>query len=94
MRGVRLFHASVRRLILNDPAMHWDADELGMPVNQEDLLGTLIVFSLVVIDALEKFGVDVRSEKGKAAARRVRPFLARGRLPHGDRLRRGSGTLT
>ena len=37
-----------------------------MPVNQEDLLGTLIVFSLVVIDALEEFGVDVRSEKGKA----------------------------
>ena len=46
--------------------MHWDADELGVPVNQEDLLGTLIVFSLVVIDALEELGVDVRSEKGKA----------------------------
>jgi hypothetical protein len=66
VRGVRLFHAAVRRLILSDPTMHWDEEELGKPVNQEDLLGTLTVFSLVVIDALETMGVDVTSENGQA----------------------------
>jgi hypothetical protein len=66
VRGVRLFHAAVRRLILSDPTMHWDADDLGQPVNQEDLLGTLVVFTIVVIDALDELGVDVRSARGIA----------------------------
>ncbi len=66
VRGVRLFHASVRRLILSDPSMHWDEHELGKPVNQEDLLGTLTVFSLVVVDSLETLGVDVTSARGRA----------------------------
>ena len=55
--GVRLFHAAVRHMLRNDP--NYDRDALGEPINQEDQLGTLLAFTVVVIDALERFGVDV-----------------------------------
>ncbi len=66
-RGVRLFHAAVRFMILNDPEAHWDVGDLGVPINQEDLLGTLIVFTVVAVDALEKLGVDFSTEENQAA---------------------------
>jgi hypothetical protein len=53
--GVRLFHAAVRHLLRTDP--QYDEAALGVPVNQEDLLGTLLVFTVVVIESLEHFGV-------------------------------------
>jgi hypothetical protein len=55
--GVRLFHAAVRAMLRNDPT--YDRAALGEPINQEDQLGTLLAFTVVVIDALERFGVDV-----------------------------------
>jgi hypothetical protein len=55
--GVRLFHAAVRRMLRGDPA--YDRATLGEPVNQEDLLGTLLAFTVVVVEALQRFGVDV-----------------------------------
>ncbi len=58
VEGVRLFHAAVRRMIDTDPSVIWDAAELGVPINQEDLLGTLVVFTVVVVGALEKLGID------------------------------------
>ena len=58
-RGVRLFHAAVRHWILSDPEKEWDADRLGVPINQEDLLGTLAAFTVVMIESLEKMGVSV-----------------------------------
>ena len=64
-RGVRLFHAAVRHMIMTDPVSSWDVDKLGMPVNQEDLLGTLVVFTVVVVRALETMGVDVTSKQGR-----------------------------
>ena len=54
---VRRFHGAVRHMIRNDPDLHWRLDKLGMPVNQEDLLGTLAVFTVVVIASLDKMGV-------------------------------------
>lgn len=57
-RGVRFFHAAVRHMILNDPDVHWKTDELGVPINQEDLLGTLAVFTIVVTESLDKVGVS------------------------------------
>lgn len=57
-RGVRFFHAAVRHMILNDPEVHWNTNELGVPINQEDLLGTLAVFTIVVIESLDKVGVS------------------------------------
>lgn len=58
-RGVRLFHAAVRYWILTDPEKKWDAEHLGVPINQEDLLGTLAAFTVVMIESLEKMGVSV-----------------------------------
>jgi len=55
VRGVRLFHGAVRQMLL---ANGWD-ESRGCPINQEDLLGTLLVFTVVVLDSLEKMGVTV-----------------------------------
>ncbi len=58
VEGVRLFHAAVRRMIDVDPTVDWDTADLGVPINQEDLIGTLVVFTVVVVDSLEKLGID------------------------------------
>jgi hypothetical protein len=64
-RGVRLFHGAVRRMV-TQPDLHWNKDELGRPVNQEDLLGTLAVFTVVVIESLDKMGVTCKVEDRNA----------------------------
>ena len=61
-RGVRLFHAAVRHSLTTNPAVRWDKERLGEPVNQEDLLGTLLVFTVCVVQSLEKLGI--RYKKG------------------------------
>lgn len=69
---VRLMHAAVRWLIANDPMVTrvaslapplddrdepvW-ADSWGLPVNQEDLAGTWLTFTVVVYDAFDASGV-------------------------------------
>ncbi len=52
---VRLMHATVRRLLAADPT--WDP-AFGLPINQEDLAGTLCAFSVAVLDGLGR--LDVR----------------------------------
>jgi hypothetical protein len=61
--GVRTFHAAIREMLLN---RDWDTDAHGVPINQEDLFGTLVVFTVVVLDSLKKMGVDVDSERRDA----------------------------
>jgi hypothetical protein len=56
---VRLMHAAVRHLILHDPALRWDVSELGLPINQEDLAGTLMTFSTLVLEGLARLGVEL-----------------------------------
>lgn len=51
---VRLMHAAVRHFIQGSG--RWNQEELGVPINQEDLLGTLGSFSVAIIDALRKTG--------------------------------------
>lgn len=58
---VRLMHAATRRLIVNDPERPWDQD-FGVPINQEDLAGTLMVFTYIIIDGLEKLGITPAPE--------------------------------
>jgi hypothetical protein len=55
---VRLMHAAIRHLILNTPQNPWDP-AFGTPINQEDLVGTLMSFSLLVLDGLERLGVEL-----------------------------------
>lgn len=60
---VRLMHAAVRHLIGESDA--WDP-RWGLPVNQEDLAGTLLTFSIVVMDSLRKLGVSVSADEADA----------------------------
>jgi hypothetical protein len=62
---VRLMHAAIRHLILQDKDNPWDP-ELGCPINQEDLVATLMIFSYLVIDGLEKIGVSLQPESSEA----------------------------
>ena len=59
---VRLIHAQVRRMILKSP--RWNTSAWGLPVNQHDMLGTSLLFSVVLIDGLRKLGVHVPWEDG------------------------------
>lgn len=56
IRHVRLMHAAVRRLVLDDRRCDWDAGR-GVPINQEDLLETLLTFTEVVFEVFERTGV-------------------------------------
>jgi len=66
---VRLMHAAIRYLLRNGqgsvpgsnpPRSYpiWDLT-LGVPINQEDMAGTLMSFSFLVLDGLRKLGIDV-----------------------------------
>lgn len=58
---VRLIHAFSRYFILNY-AKDWNTD-FGKPVNQEDMLGTNIAFSQIVLRGLLKLGIAVSEEE-------------------------------
>ncbi|MFE7636254.1 oxygenase MpaB family protein [Kitasatospora sp. NPDC057518] len=61
---VRLLHATMRYHVsqLGD----WDAAALGVPVNQEDLAGTLMSFSVLIPLGLAELGVDLLPEDREA----------------------------
>jgi hypothetical protein len=67
VRTVRLLHAVIRaRLTLTPPTADgdpsvpaWDDQALGVPINQEDLLGTLLSFTTVVFRAFANMGVPL-----------------------------------
>lgn len=58
---VRLMHAQVRRLLQTSP--RWDASAWGAPINQLDMAGTVLLFSLVVVDGLRRFGFKFSAEE-------------------------------
>jgi hypothetical protein len=57
---VRLIHAQVRRMILRTDK--WRADLWGAPVNQHDMAGTSLLFSLTVLEGLRALGVRIARE--------------------------------
>jgi hypothetical protein len=59
-----MVHALIRHFILSRG--EWDEGELGIPINQEDLAGTLMTFSVVLLDALATAGIDVSSDDEEA----------------------------
>jgi hypothetical protein len=56
IQKVRLMHAAVRLLAPKSP--NWKT-AYGVPVNQEDLAGTLMAFSWVALNGLKKLGIEV-----------------------------------
>jgi ER-bound oxygenase mpaB/B'/Rubber oxygenase, catalytic domain len=74
---VRLMHAAIRHLIRVDTASPWDVKELGVPINQEDVLGTLMTFSYLILDGLARLGVKLTPQEQQAF---LDTWLAVGRL--------------
>jgi len=62
---VRLMHAAVRHLLTHDPNHPWDMS-LGVPLNQEDLAGTLMTFSYIVIAGLAHLEIELSPEEKDA----------------------------
>jgi squalene cyclase len=61
VQKVRLMHATLRHLTLAQA--RWDMDD-GLPINQEDMAGTLMAFSCLILDALDRFEVEsTRAER-------------------------------
>lgn len=58
---VRLMHAQVRGLALEDP--RWNRAAWGLPINQHDMLATILLFSSVFLEGIRRFGVDVTTEE-------------------------------
>ncbi|WP_419801192.1 oxygenase MpaB family protein [Mucilaginibacter sp.] len=54
---VRLLHAAIR--FYTSKSSKWNAADWGLPVNQEDMAGTNLSFSLLVVRGLRKFGLAV-----------------------------------
>ena len=60
---IRLLHAAIRYFTLH--SNRWDMT-WGFPINQEDMLGTNLAFSLVVLRGMEKLGYQVDESYGSA----------------------------
>jgi len=75
-RKVRLIHALIRTLVQLDRALPW-AGQWGTPINQEDLAGTLLSFSVAVLHGLRRMGARLAAEDADAY---VYAWAAVGRL--------------
>lgn len=60
---VRLLHASIRYHLRRHG--RWDPS-LGVPINQEDLAGTLLSFSVAVPEGLQRLGVSLTTDEREA----------------------------
>ncbi len=60
---VRLVHASVRYFISKSPK--WNEAEWQKPINQEELVFTLLTFSLVMAQGLEQLKIDLPKEQAE-----------------------------
>jgi hypothetical protein len=60
IQKVRLMHAAVRHLIKR--YANWKP-EFGLPVNQEDLTGTLMAFDWISLDGLRRIGVQLTKDE-------------------------------
>lgn len=79
VQKIRLIHASIRHYIKirpswltalrgakGEPPLPWDDEKLGVPINQEDLAGTLLAFSSVTLDGAAKMGLPLTHEEEEA----------------------------
>jgi hypothetical protein len=63
IQKVRLMHAAVRLLAPKSP--DWKT-AYGLPVNQEDLAGTLMAFSWIALEGLKKLGLELTDDDQEA----------------------------
>ncbi len=60
---VRLIHAQVRRLIHDRGG--WQRDAWGEPINQHDMLGTILLFAHAWLDGVEALGIQVTAPEAE-----------------------------
>ncbi|MCA9773820.1 MAG: DUF2236 domain-containing protein, partial [Myxococcales bacterium] len=61
---VRMMHAMVRRMIL--ASGRWNREAWGMPINQADMAGTILEFSLLFLWGARMMGFRFRPEESEA----------------------------
>lgn len=61
---VRVLHAMVRRML--ERSGRWDAQSWGAPINQADMLGTVIEFSLLVLAGARMMGFRFTEAESEA----------------------------
>lgn len=61
---VRLMHAQVRRLLWDSG--RWNTDAWGLPINQHDLVATTLLFSIVLLNGLRTFGLEISTREAEA----------------------------
>ena len=61
VKKVRLYHAAIRTYLTHPIKGHppWDMTTYGAPINQEEMAGTLMAFSALVIDGLSEIGAKL-----------------------------------
>lgn len=65
IQKVRLLHGAIRHLIRTSDTP-WDEAQLGVPINQEDLAGTMLTFSAVILEGLRKLDIEVSAAHSEA----------------------------
>jgi hypothetical protein len=58
---VRLMHAGVRRLMLRGKG--WDLEQFGVPVGQEDMAFTLLMFDVATLNGAQRLGLRVSTQQ-------------------------------
>jgi len=59
---VRLLHSAIRYYLLSRKK-GWDSEHLGVPINQEDLMGTITLFTTVLIGGVSRLGYQFDAEE-------------------------------
>jgi hypothetical protein len=54
---VRLLHSAVRQFLQNNP--RFDAQRYDLPINQEDMAGTILEFDFMVVRGLKRLGLRI-----------------------------------
>ena len=58
---VRLMHAGVRRLLLQGKS--WDRERFGVPVGQEDMAFTLLMFDVATLRGAQRLGLRISDQQ-------------------------------
>ncbi|HTA61122.1 MAG TPA: oxygenase MpaB family protein [Bacteroidia bacterium] len=68
VKKVRLYHAAIRTYLMHPHKGQepWDINKYGGPINQEEMAGTLMAFSALVIDGLNEIGAKFTTEEKDA----------------------------
>jgi hypothetical protein len=68
VKKVRLYHAAIRYYLCDETyaKVKWDVNYYGQPINQEEMAGTLMAFSALVLNGLEELGAKLSSKEKDA----------------------------